>query len=182
MSLLSFLKIALKDYRTVGAMAPGSRYFARRVANTIKPDAKMVVEYGPGSGVITREILKILSPAGRLVVIEKNPDFVNFLKGVNDPRLEVIHDDVFLVLDNSESPKINDVDAVVSGIPFLVFAEKLQQEIIAKTHSILKTGGTFSFYQNLPIVNPELKKHFKRVSVQFEPRNFLPYFIITAEK
>ena len=182
MSLLNFFKIAIKDYRTVGAMAPGSKYFSRRVAKTVGSDVKLVVEYGPGSGVITREILKLLSSTSRLIVIEKNLDFINFLKGVNDPRLEVMHADVFSVLSGPESLGIKNADAVISGIPFLVFDEKSQQEIIAKTHSILKTGGTFSFYQNLPIVNPELKKHFKKVSVQFEPRNFLPYFIFTAVK
>lgn len=182
MSLLNFLKIALKDYRTVGAMAPGSRYFARRVANTIKTYAKLVLEYGPGSGTITREILKILPADGRLIVIEKNRDFVDYLKEISDPRLKVVYEDVFTVLDKPEHFGIGSADAIISGIPFLVFADGTQAKIISKTFSLLTPGGTFSFYQNLPILHSAIKRYFKKVSWQFEPRNFMPYFIITAQK
>jgi len=54
--------------------------------------ARVVVEYGPGVGTITQEILKRMRSDAVLAVIELNPQFVSFLqKRIQDPRLRVIH-------------------------------------------------------------------------------------------
>jgi len=176
------LKTAFSDYRTVGAMAPGSKYFVRRVAKIISPDAKLVVEIGPGSGVITREILKVLPEEGRLIVIEVKSDFITVLHKIQDPRLSIIRGDAFEVLSAPERFGLMNIDAVISGIPFLVFSSQTKDELVVKAHKILKSGGTFSFYQNLPLLSPQLKNYFKKISWQFEPRNIMPYFIFTAQK
>ena len=182
MSLFNFLKIAIKDYRTVGAMAPGSRYFSRRVAKTISPDAKLVVEIGPGSGVITKEILRVLPREGRLIVIELKDDFITALHKIQDPRLSIIRGNAFEILSEPERFGLINVDGIIWGIPFLVFSSQTKDDLVAKTHKILKHGGTFSFYQNLPLLNQQLKNCFKKISWQFEPRNIMPYFIFTAQK
>ena len=36
--------------------------------------------------------------------------------------------------------------------------------------------------QLMRLVLPLLKKYFRRVTMRFEPRNILPYFIMRAEK
>ena len=67
-SNLNFIKTAIKDFK-VGALTPSSKYVVKKIIKEIKPEYKYIVEYGPGDGVITKEILKILPQDGRLVVI-----------------------------------------------------------------------------------------------------------------
>ncbi len=184
MAIFNFLKLAVKDYKTVGALTPSSRFVVQRVIKQIQPAIKTVLEYGPGDGVMTREILKVLPEDGKLIAIEKSRSFSLALQGIGDKRFSVIYGDVLEVLSSPERLGIANVEAVVSGIPFLMWKSKVRRAIIAGTAAILNPGGLFLWYQNMPIPksNKELKTHFSRVRWQFEPRNFLPYFIITAVK
>src|SRR4051794_29570844 len=90
----SFLKIAIRDFPHIASIFPSSSFAARAVAKQVPEDAKIVVEYGPGSGSITRELLRRLSSTCRIVCIEVNEEFIPILKGLGDPRLEIITGDV----------------------------------------------------------------------------------------
>lgn len=186
MKFLDFMKIALRDYEIVGAPAPSSHYIIERIISGFPPNPELVIEYGPGSGVITEEILKILPENGKLIVIEIKDEFVSQLKKINDPRLSVIAGDVFTVLkDVSRFGIFNEsVHAIISGIPFLVWPEnqKARDYIFRRSSELLRQGGTFSFYQSSPFLSPELKKYFRKIRKEFEPRNLMPYFVVTAEK
>ncbi len=49
--------------------------------------AKVVVEYGPGVGTITQEVLKRMRPDATLIAIELNPNFFRVLEAeIHDPR------------------------------------------------------------------------------------------------
>ena len=72
MKPIDFIKIAMKDYKKVGAITLSSRHTIRRVLRGLKPGYKYIVEYGAGNGVVTKEILKHLPADGRVVAIELN--------------------------------------------------------------------------------------------------------------
>ena len=61
---MHFLKNAVRD-RKVGAVARSSRYVVKNVLDRIAEPLHVVIEYGPGDGVMTREILKKLSSESR---------------------------------------------------------------------------------------------------------------------
>lgn len=70
---------------------------AERIALTakLKPDA-VVLEIGPGTGILTRELLKL---AGNVIAIEADYELyeklkVDFANEINDGRLELIHGDI----------------------------------------------------------------------------------------
>src|SRR3974390_129304 len=75
----------------LGSLIPSSRYLVGQVLQPIDWDrADVVVEYGPGVGTFTGEILKRMRSDAHLIVIEMNPDFVGFLRNsFQDPRLHV---------------------------------------------------------------------------------------------
>ena len=74
-----FLITALLSGGKVGAITMSSEYVVEGVMKHVKNDLRSVVEYGPGEGVVTKALLKRLSPEGKLVAIESNPDFVKVL-------------------------------------------------------------------------------------------------------
>ena len=52
--------------------------------------SRVLVEFGPGVGTITREALKRMRPDAVLLAIELNKDFVQYLgTTIRDPRLRV---------------------------------------------------------------------------------------------
>lgn len=182
MSGLDFLKATLKDYK-VGAITVSSKYVVKRLISQLeRSGVKNVVEYGAGDGVVTKEILRILPEDGKLIAFEINPGFLSELKKIEDSRLKIMSDDVITASKELKELGMSEIDAVISGIPFTLIKPKEREVLIKNTWSSLKVGGIFVVYQYSPLILPILKKFFRSVSIDFEPRNFLPYFIMRAEK
>ncbi len=180
---MRYFKNALTDFKNIASPLASSRFAARKVAAQLKPDHKFVVEYGPGDGAITKEVLKVLPADGILVAIEINKTFIDDLKKINDERLGVVAGDARELSGRLNALGLPRVDAVVSGIPFSFFKKDVRQEIVANTFAGLRPGGVFVVYQTTPALLPILKKIFgKNVKVKTELRNFVPYFIMIAEK
>src|SRR5262245_44958247 len=91
--LFLFARNFLRHPYMLGSIIPSSRYLVDQVLAPIDwQRARVIVEYGPGVGTLTGEILKRMSADARLVVIETNEDFVRFLqKSLSDPRLHLAH-------------------------------------------------------------------------------------------
>jgi phospholipid N-methyltransferase len=173
---LLFARNFFKHPKMLGSLIPSSRFLVNQVLRQINwKEARVIVEYGPGVGTFTAEILRRLRPDARLIVLETNPDFVQFLRStLVDDRLEIIHESaagVDRVLANLGHAH---ADYVISGIPFSTFPGVLRDSILAATHSVLHPQGAFLVYQFSGAVLPYLEKVFGRVSRDFEPLNILP--------
>ncbi|MBI3336835.1 hypothetical protein HYZ98_04720, partial [Candidatus Peregrinibacteria bacterium] len=76
----------------VASIAPTSRFGIRKICKLIDFEKAMViVEYGPGTGVISKPILERMRPDAKLILIETNPELVQMLKEtMQDPRVIVV--------------------------------------------------------------------------------------------
>jgi phospholipid N-methyltransferase len=174
--VLLFARNFFKHPRMLGSIIPSSRFLVDDLMRQVDwRRARVVVEYGPGVGNITAEVLKRLRPDGRMVVFETNDDFVEFLRAsIPDGRLTVVHGsaaDVGRVLRDLGLPH---ADCVISGIPFSTMSEPLREDIVAATHDVLHPGGRFLVYQFSREVLPYLQRAFREVRQAFEPLNILP--------
>ena len=87
---LKFFKIALLD-RKIGAMTRSSKYVVNAVVRNLGHQSlHRVIEYGPGDGVVTKEILNRMPKDGELIVVETNPKFLRILRNIKDSRLKII--------------------------------------------------------------------------------------------
>src|SRR5262249_5718932 len=76
-----FFRNVLRHPRMLGSIMPSSRFLIKQLLQPIDWErARVIVEYGPGVGGITAEILRRMRPDARLVAIEMNPEFVSFLR------------------------------------------------------------------------------------------------------
>lgn len=180
MRILSFLKVASKDLR-VGAVMPSSRFAVRSIMKRIPEKLDSVLEYGPGDGVLTRRLLERLSPDGRILSIESNPEFVRTLLEIKDPRFTLVHGDATVASDYAREHALAAFDLVISGIPFSMLADRTRRAVVDMTYDLLKPGGIFLVYQTSPLMVPYLKKRF-RVRTSVQPLNVPPYFIMQARK
>lgn len=181
---LNFLKIALKDHQ-IGAMTRSSKYVVRAVVKGFpKLPLKRVLEYGPGDGVVTREILKRMPKDGEIIAIETNPVFIKVLKAINDPRLKVINGKAQKILLDMRRDNRSDIDLVVSSIPLTILDPDERETIVADTSKILKENGRFIVFQYSPLLLKVLSKYFnkKNIKTRFEIRNVPPMFIMCAQK
>ncbi len=177
----SYIEAFLKDPK-VASIAPSTKFVIRRVIARMERSAKVVIEYGPAEGVITREILKRLPVDGILVAVELNEDFTASLSKLEDPRLKVIRGSVTEIDELVAPLSLPPADAIVSGIPFSFLKPVERHALLHKTADLLKPGGRFIAYQFTTHLVPLMKYHFDDVDIDFEPRNLPPHFIFTGTK
>ncbi len=92
MSLPTFARNAISDYKRTAAVAPSSKQLARAMVDPWRGAApRLVVEFGPGTGVMTRELLRLLPADGTLLAFEISASFAGYLsETISDPRLQVV--------------------------------------------------------------------------------------------
>lgn len=180
---VEFLKNAILG-KNVGAIASSSKYVIKSVLKNLDNiSLDTVVEYGPGDGVLTHELLKHLSPKGKMLVVELDENFFKTLKKIKDPRLTVIKGKMEEISQNLSKYGFDNADLVVSSIPFSLIKKGDRVNVVKNTERSLRVGGKFIiFHQYSLIMSGILKKYFKNVRNQFEPRNILPCFIMVAKK
>ena len=142
-----------------------------------------MIEYGPGVGTFTREILRRLRPDAELIVIELNLDFVRFLKdSLPDSRLRILHGSAVDVRNLLLPLQSRQADCILSGIPYTVLPRETRQRILLDTRQLLSREGLFVVYQYTRAVLPDLRKTFPSVDLDFEPFNILPARLFRCRK
>jgi phospholipid N-methyltransferase len=174
--LLLFAANFLRHPYMLGSVIPSSRFLVNQVLEPVDwQSARVIVEYGPGVGTITGEILRRMPADAHLVAIETNRDFVRFLQSTfPDPRLHVVNAsaaDVQTVLLRLGLPAAR---YIISGIPLGSMPDPVRADIVAKTRAALEPGGTFLVYQFTARVLPVLQRTFGDVQRIFERRNLPP--------
>jgi phosphatidylethanolamine/phosphatidyl-N-methylethanolamine N-methyltransferase len=149
-----FLREFIRKPASTGAVAPSSPELARSMVDEADlAGARVVVEYGPGTGPITRELLRRLPAEAKLIAIERNIEFVALLQGQH-PELDIAHDSVENLHDILNSRGETAADRVVSALPGVCFEPELQREIITSTRDALSENGlfvTFAYVQGLAL-------------------------------
>jgi len=171
-----FAQNFFKHPRMLGSLIPSSRFLVDQILKQIDwTEARTIVEYGPGVGTITGEILKRMHREARLVALETNPDFVAYLKDhYPDDRFIVEERSAEDVAEVLREHRMAGANYVISGIPFSTLPPDVRDGVLHATHSALVPGGQFLVYQFSGKVLPHLEQHFGDVRTEFELLNILP--------
>lgn len=142
----------LTRFNSTGAVLPSSRRLSRalvRHVGTTRKGPIRVLEAGPGTGVVTRELLPRLRPGDQVVIYEANEKFVNFLRKrfETDPEFAPWKDAVRLVHGLVQDCDVSGFDHAVCGVPFTNFPPDVVRVILDAMWSRLKPGGTLSFFE-----------------------------------
>ncbi|MCK4661641.1 MAG: methyltransferase [Bacteroidales bacterium] len=177
------IKQLIKD-KNVGAITTTSNNMVGKIIEKINfSKAKNIVEYGPGNGVITKMLLNNMQNDTVLFVFETNEHFIEELNKINDKRLKIIHSDAEkakMILKNNY--KIENVDFIVSSIPFTFIDKRKRKRIIYKSYNLLKENGKFITYQYSWLIYNLIKKKFSKSSIKSILLNIPPAFIIEGVK
>ncbi|MCE5187046.1 MAG: hypothetical protein LLF76_13065 [Planctomycetaceae bacterium] len=141
-----FIRKFFQSPRRIGAIAPSSSALAQEmVARARVRNAAAILEFGPGTGSFTRQIIACKSAAAPLLSIEADPGLTILLRkkftsvaiaagyAQNARRIMKAY--------GFPSP-----DCIVSGLPWSLFDSKTQQDILTEAKAVLKPGGYFATF------------------------------------
>lgn len=178
---VGFLKSALRDHK-VGALTMSSDYVIADALTRLPKDARVVVEYGPGSGVLTRAILGVIPSDARLIAVEPNGEFVRALETIADPRLTIIPKTA-QGLSGDDLARMQGADAIVASMPAFYLSPSEREKVAGDAFRLLRQGGVFVVsHQYTWLMRKPIMAAFGDVAIRFEPRNLFPCFILSAEK
>ncbi|MBI1812857.1 hypothetical protein HY285_03305 [Candidatus Peregrinibacteria bacterium] len=167
--------------RMIATWAPTTPWGARYVASKIPKPSFLGVEYGPGTGAVTRPLLDAMGSNGTLIALETNPNFVEHLKTIDDDRLHIHQASA------EESEGILDgkkANFIVSGIPFSrgFLSPDTVDRIWRATMHTLDEHGVFIAYQVRNAVRRPLHRLFGNVQEELYWWNmFPPLYIYRAQ-
>jgi phospholipid N-methyltransferase len=169
-------------YRTTGAVLPSGRALASALARYVRDGEaafgngdrlaqRRILEVGPGTGAVTGRILREMRDADRLVLVERNAEFVARLRDrmASDPamngqagRTTIVHSGV------EELPEDQPFHIVISGLPFNNFTADDVERILTKLRRLLAPGGTLSFFEYIAMrpMKSAISRHAERERVR----------------
>ncbi len=144
--------------------------------------ANVIVEFGPGTGIITEALLKKMKPDAVLLVFEVNKEFVEYLSFIKDKRMVLLNQSAEKLWDEMKKLSIQSVDYIISSLPLVNIPAKIENRILIAAHQSLRQGGKFIQYQYSLTSQRKLKKIFSDVEIDFTPLNLPPAFIYNCTK
>ncbi len=191
MDLTTFAVEAVADFRTVGAVAPSSRYLTQAMLKPLPLErARVVVEVGSGTGVMTQALLDRIPFDATLLAFEINSRFSRYLKSnVADSRLDVIDASAEMLRKEVFRRGYKRVDAVVSSLALGLMPDWQRRAFLSELGSLLGEAGVFTQYQYLhalQVRNGKVRKfnlmqllfrYFRSVQRRIIWRNLPPAFV-----
>jgi phospholipid N-methyltransferase len=178
-SLALFARNFLKSPMMLGSVVPSSSFLVNDMMSQVDWErARVLVEYGPGVGTFTREILRRMRPDAVLVAIELNTEFVEYLgEQIRDPRFRVVHGSAARVRKILSDENLPPADYIISGLPYRNMTDSLRREILEESRMALKSEGSMLLFQYTRTMLPYLKSSFSSVKLNFQLFNILPALI-----
>lgn len=191
LSITLHIKNALARPLKTGSVLPSSERLARRMVSAAEIEgARVIVEFGPGTGIITGEIAGRMSPSAKLVAMEVNPDFATRIRS-RFPGAHVFNGCASETAGRLREIGVGGCDRIVSGLPWAVFSSELQQKILSAAACALRPGGVFVSFAYTPVHTLPSGRNFRRNleaafgevrTTPVEWRNMPPAFVYRAVK
>ncbi len=186
-----FFRRFLSNPREVGALCPSTRHLgdAMLVDLDLRGD-DVIVEYGAGTGSLTRSIRDRLQrePELRYLGIEREPGFCAILQQ-RWPELTFATAQVEDVQRLLAEHRLPDPKVIVSGLPLILLPT--MEHIVRQAYEVLTPGGsfrTFSYLQSYPLESARrlrrlMAETFDTFSIgRLVTRNFPPAFVLRGDK
>jgi phospholipid N-methyltransferase len=157
-------------YTNTGAVLPSGRGLARALTRFVRngeaasaagqngnapnPAPRRILEVGPGTGAVTLQIIADMRPNDRLVLVERNQEFVDHLgqRLRETAEVESCRDRILLKHASVEELPSNEMyDVIISGLPLNNFDVDLVDRILTKLTRLLAPGGILSFFEYVAV-------------------------------
>ncbi|MBK7406760.1 MAG: methyltransferase [Saprospirales bacterium] len=180
---IRFFQEGIKNLKTVGTITRSSPFLCRKMTSMVDfGEARVIAELGAGDGAITRHILSQMHPDGKLLAFEVLPQLCELLHQIDDPRLIVVEDSAERISAYLEKEGLQQIDYVLSAIPFVVLPQELSLNILAACREVLRPGGLFVQVHYSLLAKKLYEEIFGNVRVHFMPWNIPPAFVLVSKR
>ncbi len=167
---LLFLSEFFRSPFRTGALHESPPRVAKMLADELGLEhAANVVEFGPGTGPVTREIVARIPRSCQFFAIEKNPRLAKVFRERN-PGVSLVEGSIEGVRDFVAQHQMGPLDVVVSSVPWILLPKHVQEKTIQETIAAMRPGGRFSMityrHERLKIVRKFIdimRAHFAHV-------------------
>jgi len=129
--------------------------------------AGVVVEYGPGTGVFTHEIVQHVRPDATFFAVEANEAFAAAFRE-SFPDILLYEDSVENIGAICDQRQVSTIDCIVSGLPWAAFSEQKQDLYLDEMLRKMADGGQFSTFAYLQgLVLPSARRFRHRLEETF---------------
>jgi len=195
-----FLRESFRKMRVTASVLPSSRFLTTAMLDQVNfRNVRNLVELGSGTGVMTQEILRRMTPDSRLFALEINRNFVRHLRTCcQDPRLTVLHVDASDLLNQLAAHNAGTVDVVISSLGLTGMTSEHRTRIIRQAEACLAPAGIMMQFQYVTSLTPVpdlpnrqfrrfqegefLRRYFPSVSAKPVFLNFPPALVFTCRK
>ncbi|MFI9510231.1 class I SAM-dependent methyltransferase [Nocardia sp. NPDC052566] len=147
-----FLREAIRDLRTTGAIAPSGRRLAAALAEPVRAQTSRplsVLEVGAGTGPVTRALLPLIGSGSRLDIVESNHRFARRLYRMVQADLDLASLPPLIRVHSTTIERFHTnhrYDVIVSGLPFTNFEPAHVDSILHRYIDLLHPGGTLTYF------------------------------------
>lgn len=144
----------------------------------------IIAEFGPGTGIFTKQLIEKMSPNSKLYVFELNQEFLHVLedKFRAYKNVKFICDSASELKEYLQKDGISNVDYIISSLPLSLFNDELRKQIVQDAHDILKSDGVMTQFQYTEQCKNLFVDIFSDVQVKFTLLNIPPAFVYLCKK
>lgn len=180
----AFFGSFLRNPGRTGSVIQSSPALVRKMTDPVDWEkAKVIVEFGAGTGVVTERILKKMADDAVLLCFEIDEELFDKLKNrFDDPKIILIKDSAeylgnYLMKNNYEK-----ADCVISGLPLVSLPKKISEKIVTEVLKHLKKRGKYIQFQYSLTSRREFKQLFSDLKIHFTLFNVPPAFVYICTK
>jgi phosphatidylethanolamine/phosphatidyl-N-methylethanolamine N-methyltransferase len=134
---------------------------------------RTLVELGAGTGVMTLEILRRMSPGSRLFAVEINRNFVRHLRTCcPDSRLAVLQGDASDLLNQLAIHEAETIDGIISSLGLTGMTSEQRARIVRQAEACLVPSGIMTQFQYMTSLSPLTDLHNRQLR-RFQEGAFL---------
>lgn len=185
----TFLREFLRDPVRLGAVAPSGRQLARQMVDAAGlDDGQVILELGAGTGPMTAEIVS-RGVNAHFLALEPNPQLAAILRS-RFPHVDLAESYAQALPELLAARGWGEADRVVSSLPWAIWSEALQREVLGAVLGVMKPGArlvTFGYVhsQMLPAAwafRRLLDEHFASVRIASTAvLNLPPAYVFVCE-
>lgn len=181
---MNFLIEFIKHPRKIGAIAPSGKALAQKMMQPIDFSlAKVIVEYGPGTGAFTAELIKRRKKDTSLILVEQNKIFCRelFRKFAGEPNFYIVHGKAEKVKKYLKKFGFSKANYIVSGLPFTSLPAEVSDRILKAAGAAIGNNGIFITFQYSLIKKKFFEKYFDISYYLKEIKNLPPAYVFVMK-
>ena len=165
--------------RNVASLIPTSKRGIQSICKSIDfSKDNIFVEYGGGTGVISRYLIRNMTADSLLIIIEKNFKLYSHLKKLENKNVLIHYGCASHIKSILTRYGLSKANYILSGIPFSFITKKQTELILKDTSQSLTNGGMFIVYQYSSMMKQQLKSYFSTIKEDRVLLNLPPLFVM----